>query len=220
LTKRRGLLCGTRTNVSNDHRQNVRVDAGPPLWYSDRLFNEGASLTRSATWTARWTLAIVACAACVAAAAAEPIAASRGRWAGPIGDASGWPAGAGRIELRVDGSDARFKVDLTGASGALVAGEFAAGKQKDVFGPPATSGLMSWLGRGSAVNPLEGKPLAWARREGDVLVVYRLDLRGGAHRLDRLELKPSGERIGVVFERREHDRPPERFAATLERSAR
>ena len=57
-------------------------------------------------------------------------------------------------------------------------------------------------------------------REGDVLVVYRLDLRGGAHRLDRLELKPAGERIGVAFERREHDRPPERFVATLERSAR
>jgi hypothetical protein len=158
---------------------------------------------------------------CIAGAAvAEPIAASRGRWAGPIGDASGWPAGAGRIELRVDGSDARFKVDLTGAGGALVAGEFTAGKQKDVFGPPAASGIMSWLGRGSAVNPLEGKPLAWARREGETLVVYRLDLAGGAHRLDRVALTPAGERIGVVFERREHDRPPERLTATLERSVR
>jgi hypothetical protein len=154
------------------------------------------------------------------AVAAEPIAASRGRWAGPIGDASGWSGGAGRIELRVDGSDARFKVDLSGPGGALVAGEFTAGKQKDVFGPPAASGLMSYLGRGSTVSPLEGKPLAWARRDNEALIVYRLDLRGGAHRLDRLELKPSGERIGVVFERREHDRPPERFAASLERSAR
>ena len=154
------------------------------------------------------------------AAAAEPIAASRGRWAGPIGEASGWPGGAGRIELRVDGTADRFTVDFTGPGGSLVAGEFHAGKRKDVFGPPAASGLMSYLGRGSTVNPLEGKPLAWARREGETLIVYRLDLRGGAHRLDRLELKPSGERIGVVFERREHDRAPERFAASLERSAR
>jgi len=177
-------------------------------------------VTRPAIRTARRTLAIVACAVCFAAAAAEPIAASRGRWAGPIGDASGWPGGAGRIELRVDGSDARFKVDLSGPGGALVAGEFTAGKQKDVFGPPAASGLMSYLGRGSTVSPLEGKPLAWARRDNEALIVYRLDLRGGAHRLDRLELKPSGERIGVVFERREHDRPPERFTASLERSAR
>lgn len=177
-------------------------------------------MTRPAIRTARCTLAIVACAVGAAAAAAEPIAASRGRWAGSIGDASGWTAGAGRIGLQVDGSDARFKVDLAGPGGALVAGEFSAGKQKDVFGPPAASGLMSWLGRGSTVNPLDGKPLAWARRENDVLIVYRLDLRGGAHRLDRLELRPSGERIGVVFERREHDRPPERFTATLERSAR
>ena len=154
------------------------------------------------------------------AAAAEPIAASRGCWAGSIGDASGWTAGAGRIELQVDGSDARFKVEFAGPGGSLVAGEFSAGKQKDVFGPPAASGLMSYLGRGSTVNPLEGKPLAWARRDGETLLVYRLDLRGGAHRLDRVELKPLGERIGVVFERREHDRAPERFTATLERSAR
>lgn len=155
------------------------------------------------------------------AAAAEPIAASRGRWAGPIGEqASGKPGGAGRIELRVDGNAERFTIDFAGAGGSLVAGEFTAGKRKDVFGPPAASGLMSYLGRGSTVNPLEGKPLAWARREGETLIVYRLDLRGGAHRLDRLELKPSGERIGVVFERREHDRAPERFAASLERSAR
>jgi len=155
------------------------------------------------------------------AAAAEPIAASRGRWAGPIGEQpSGKQGGLGRLELRVDGTAARFTVDFAGPGGSLVAGEFSAGKQKDVFGPPAASGLMSYLGRGSSVNPLDGKPLAWARRDGETLIVYRLDLRGGAHRLDRLELKPSGERIGVVFERREHDRAPERFAASLERSAR
>ena len=79
---------------------------------------------------------------------------------------------------------------------------------------------MSYLGRGSSANRRAGKPLAWARRDRETLIVYRLDLRGGAHRLDRLELKPSGERIGVVFERREHDRPPARFTATLERGAR
>lgn len=155
------------------------------------------------------------------AAAAEPIAASRGRWSGPIGEqTSGKQGGAGRIELRVNGTADRFTVDFAGPGGSLVAGEFSAGKQKDVFGPPAASGLMSYLGRGSSVNPLDGKPLAWARRDGETLIVYRLDLRGGAHRLDRLELKPSGERIGVVFERREHDRALERFTASLERSAR
>jgi hypothetical protein len=155
------------------------------------------------------------------AAAAEPIAASRGRWSGPIADRpAGGPGGAGRIELRVDGTAARFTVDFAGPGGSLVAGEFSVGKQKDVFGPPAAKGLMSFLGRGSEVNPLEGKPLAWARRDGETLIVYRLDLRGGAHRLDRLELKPSGERIGVVFERREHDRALESFTASLERSAR
>jgi hypothetical protein len=153
--------------------------------------------------------------------AAEPIAASRGRWAGPIGEqASGKSGGGGRIELRVDGTADRFTVDFAGPGGSLVAGEFSTGKRKDVFGPPEASGLMSYLGRGSTVNPLAGKPLAWARREGETLIVYRLDLRGGAHRLDRLELKPAGERIGVVFERREHDRATERFAALLERSAR
>jgi hypothetical protein len=170
---------------------------------------------------ARRATALVLAGLIAGAVAAEPIAASRGRWAGPIGEqTSGTPGGAGRIELRVDGTADRFTVDFAGPGGSLVAGEFSAGKRKDVFGPAAASGLMSYLGRGSAVNPLAGKPLAWARREGETLIVYRLDLRGGAHRLDRLELKPSGERIGVVFERREHDHAPERFAVLLERSAR
>jgi hypothetical protein len=170
--------------------------------------------------SARTATALVLAGLIAGAAAAEPIAASRGRWAGPIGEASGWPGGAGRMELRVEGTAGRFTVDLAGSGEPLLAGEFSAGKQKDVFGPPAASGLMSYLGRGSSVNPLEGKPLAWARRDSETLIVYRLDLRGGAHRLDRLELKPSGESIGIVFERREHDRPPARFTATLERSAR
>ena len=170
---------------------------------------------------ARPAVALVLAGLIAGAVAAEPIAASRGRWAGPIGEqTSGKPGSTGRIELRLDGTADRFTVDFAGPGEALVAGEFSAGKRKDVFGPPAASGLMSYLGRGSAVNPLAGKPLAWARREGETLIVYRLDLRGGAYRLDRLELKPSGERIGVVFERREHDRAPERFVALLERSAR
>jgi hypothetical protein len=168
----------------------------------------------------QWIAALL-CGVLAGAAAAEPISASRGRWAGPVGErTAGWPAATARLELRVDGTAERFAIDLAAPGGTLVAGEFAAGKQKDVFGPPAASGIMSWLGRGSAVNPLEGKPLAWARREGETLVVYRLDLAGGAHRLDRVALTPAGERIGVVFERREHDRPPERLTATLERSGR
>jgi hypothetical protein len=154
-------------------------------------------------------------------AAAEPIAASRGVWAGTVGErTSGAPGGDGRVELRVDGAPQRFTVVLAGAGGTLLTGEMTAGKEKDVFGPPAGSGLMSYLGRGSTTNPLEGKPLVWARREGEVLIVYRLDLSGGAHRLDRLAMSPSGERIAIAFERREHDRPPERFTATLERRAR
>jgi hypothetical protein len=155
------------------------------------------------------------------AAAAEPIAASLGRWAGPAaGSGAAVPGGAGRVELRVDGTAERFTITFSGPGGPLLAAELAAGKEKDVFGPPAASGLMSYLGRGSAVNPLEGKPLAWARREGELLVVYRLDLSGGAHRLDRLALAPAGARMGIDFERRAHDRPPERFTATLERGAR
>jgi len=72
------------------------------------------------------------------AACAEPIAASRGRWTGPIAEHSaGWPGGKARIDLQVDGTEARFSVDLGAAGSSLLAGEFAAGKRKDVFGPPA-----------------------------------------------------------------------------------
>jgi hypothetical protein len=154
-------------------------------------------------------------------AGAEPIASSRGRWAGTVGEQpAGSPVRPGALQLRVDGGPERFTVSLAGAAGELFGGEFRAGERKDVFGAPTSKGMMARLGLGTEAGPAEGKPLAWARRAGEELVVYRLELRNGAHRLDRLALAPAGERIGVTFERREHDRAPARFTATLERSAR
>ncbi|GIK84550.1 MAG: hypothetical protein BroJett026_00310 [Betaproteobacteria bacterium] len=154
-----------------------------------------------------------------AAGAADPVAGSRGQWSGSVTERTPGPAlPADRVTLRIDGAADRFSVHLAGPAGALLAGEFQAGARKDVYGPPAARGLMSFLGRGSAVNPVEGKPLAWARRDGDGLVVYRLDLGAGAHRLDRLTVAPEGTRLAIAFERREHDRAVERFRATLERS--
>ena len=79
---------------------------------------------------------------------------------------------------------------------------------------------MSYLGRGSAVNPTDGKPLAWARRDGETLVVYRLELRNGDYRLDRAVLAPTPTGLRVAFERREHDKPAQTFTALLQRSAR
>jgi hypothetical protein len=150
---------------------------------------------------------------------AEPIASSRGTWIGPIGErSSAWSSGAGKIELRVEGSESHFSVNLAGPGGSLLVGEFQAGNRKNVFEPPQAKGLMSFLGRaGVPVNVLEGKPLVWARRADEELIVYRLELQGGPYRLDRLVLRPAGNRLDVVFERREHDRPPERFSANLER---
>jgi hypothetical protein len=151
---------------------------------------------------------------------AEPVAQSAGRWAGPISERSpGWLA-EGRIELRVDGTPEKFSVDLVGPAGKMLGGEFRAGERKNVFGPPAATGLMSYLGRGSAVNPIEGKPLAWARRDGETLVVYRLELRNGLYRLDRAVLAPTATGLRVAFERREHDKPAQTFTAMLQRTAR
>lgn len=165
-------------------------------------------------------LAVLLCTCAAGSVTAEPIAGSRGRWTGTIAEP---PAGstlrAGAVELTVDGSAERFTVKLAGPGGEWVAGEFRAGERKDVFGAPTAKGVMALLGRGGQANPLEGKPLAWARRAGEELVVYRLDLSNGAHRLDRLALAPAGNRMGVVFERREHDRPSVRMTTTLERSA-
>ena len=144
---------------------------------------------------------------------------SRGTWTGSIGERSaGWSGGAAKIELRVDGSENRFSVNLSGPSGPLLADEFQAGKRKDVFDPLAAKGMMSVFGRsGASADILKGKPLLWARRTSAELVVYRLELQGGPYRLDRLVLKPAGNRLDMVFERREHDRSPERFSASLER---
>jgi hypothetical protein len=155
------------------------------------------------------------------AAFAEPIVASRGRWSGTVGEQpAASPVRSGSLQLRVDGSAERFTVNLAGAGGEFFAGEFRAGERKDVFGAPTSKGMMARLGLGSEAGPAEGKPLAWARRVGEELVVYRLELRNGAHRIDRLALAPAGDRIAVTFERREHDRAPTRFTTTLERSAR
>jgi hypothetical protein len=151
------------------------------------------------------------------AAAAEPIAASRGTWVGAIGGSAGWPSGAGKVELRVDGTDKRFSVTLAGPGGPLLDQAFQAGSRKDVFDPPPAGGMLSFLRGGSPANPLEGKPLSWARRAGEELVVYRLEVQDGPFRLDRLALKPAGDRVEVAFERRAHDRAPERFQTTLER---
>ena len=150
---------------------------------------------------------------------AEPIAASRGTWTGPIGErSSGWASGAGKVELRVEGSEERFSLNLAGPGGSLLVGEFQASNRKDIFDPPAAKSLMSFLGRPStATNALEGKPLLWVRRAGEELIVYRLELQGGPYRLDRLVLRPTGNRLDLTLERREHDRPLERFSASLER---
>ena len=155
-----------------------------------------------------------------AAAAAEPITASRGRWSGPVGErSSAWP-GDGKVELRLDGSADRFTFDVAGPGGSLIAGEFQAGKRKDVFGPPASKGLMSFFGRGSPVNPLEGKPLAWARRAGDELIVYRLDINDGAHRLDRIVLVPAGDRMRVAWNRGKAECRPKSAMPTMSLAAR
>jgi hypothetical protein len=171
--------------------------------------------------TRHLAVAILLCSLIAGGTAAEPIAASRGIWTGPIGERSAaWSSGAGKIELRIEGSDNRFSVNLTGPGGSLLADVFQAGNRKDVFDPPAAKGLMSFFGRtGASADVLKGKPLLWARRTSAELVVYRLELQGGPYRLDRLALRPAGNRLEMVFERREHDRSPEQFSASLERQS-
>jgi hypothetical protein len=169
----------------------------------------------------RLALAILLYGLIAGGTAAEPIAASRGVWAGPIGErSSASPSGAGKVELRIDGSENRFSVNLAGPGGSLLVSEFQASSRANVFDPPPAKSLMSFLGRASPpVNALEGKPLVWARRAGEELVIYRLELQGGPYRLDRLVLRPAGNRLEMSFERREHERPSERFSASLERQS-
>jgi len=166
----------------------------------------------------RLLVAIVLCGLVAGGAAAQPIAASRGVWTGVVGErSSDWPAGAGKVELRVDGTEGRFSINLSAPGEAVLASDFQAGSRKDVFEPPVASGFMSYFTRSTAAKPLEGKPLVWARRAGDELIVYRLDVRAGPYRLDRLVMTPAGKHLQLSFERREHDRLPERFSASLER---
>jgi hypothetical protein len=144
-----------------------------------------------------------------------------GTWSGPVGERSaGSPGPGSRLDLRLDGGDKRFSVNLSSPEGTLLAGEFQTGGRGGVFVPPQRGGFMSYVpfvGRGGAAKPLEGQPLVWARRSGEDLVLYSLVVRDGPYRLDRVVLTPAGERLRVAFERREHEKAPERFSATLER---
>lgn len=162
-----------------------------------------------------WTILLCTAAA---SAGAEPVAQSLGQWRGAVVERSaGAPVSQGPITLRLNGGGDRFSVDLSAAGASLVAGEFHPTARPDVFGPRATKGVASLLGRSGTVNPLEGKPLVWGRRAGEELVIYRLEVQAGTYQLDRLVLTPTGTRLALAFERRVHDRPPERFRALLDR---
>jgi hypothetical protein len=155
-----------------------------------------------------------------AAVAAQPVTAIRGTWAGTIGARSeGWRQGEQRLELRVDGSESRLSIKLAAPGWQLLSGEFEPGERPGLFRlvPPQERGLMSLFRGSPKVNPLEGAPLIWARRAGDSLVVYSLTIERGPYVLDRLELKPSGDRLSVAFDRQEHGRVPLRFVADLQR---
>jgi hypothetical protein len=149
---------------------------------------------------------------------AGPLEAGSGAWAGVVAESSAsWPAASSKVELRLEPTGKLVSVKLTGQEGAMFSGEFQASGREAVYEPPPPSGFMAFVLRTKQINPLEGQALVWARSTGAALVVYRLDINNGLFRLDRMVLTPSGNRLDLTFERREHDRSPARFAARLER---
>ena len=149
---------------------------------------------------------------------ADGITGSIGAWAGKltVGPVASLESGSS-VELKLSGSNKRFAVSFVVGDRVLLDGEFQQGSRPGMYEPPASVGLLSFLGSKTPANPLKGMPLAWARTSEGALILYKLEVLAGNYVLDRVRLEPGQVGMHVAFERRRPEKSPERFEADLTR---
>lgn len=127
-------------------------------------------------------------------------------------------AGQWRGSLLVTGADTRTELPVNARLGATRDGFEVAinapgakpldatmvpGPAPDVFEVKAGGGLFGFLGDGDDQSVLDGRPLLWARRTAESLVVYRLQIAAdGGFELLHIVLTPAAGRLEVTVERR------------------
>lgn len=99
-----------------------------------------------------------------------------GNWVGQ------WSDGSGDVNFSLDIDGDVFTANLEGDHAQLPLTEFSDGPSVGVFEGHAPGGMMDWLILSNGPDPLQGKPLTWARLDNEKsLSIYRF------------ELAPSGE---------------------------
>jgi hypothetical protein len=147
------------------------------------------------------------------ASAESSIDALAGQWRGQVrnGEAD---AGEARMAVAQRGSGFTFTWAMPGSApfeASFEPDEHRAGVYKVSGG-----GLLSLLGRQRDGDPLDGKPLVWARVEQAMLVVYSLTIdEDGGYRLGRLAYRREADGVTAELMTRSSVAEPQMLTAQL-----
>jgi hypothetical protein len=149
-----------------------------------------------------------------AALAADAPAALVGSWRGSVDAGSANSSGA-QVTLSVTQQDGGFLLSGVLPGSHRVEASFVPAQNPGVF-RPASGGIMSVFGGDGVGDPLNGKPLLWARSQGPRLVVYMLAVGdNGGYALDRYACTRDGQGVTIDFVRRQNGADVETMTAKL-----
>lgn len=137
-------------------------------------------------------------------ARAELAEALAGHWRGSL-LVTGADAGTELpVNARLGATREGFEIAINAPGAKPLDAMMVPGPAPDVFEEKTGGGLFGFLADGDDESVLDGRPLLWARRTAESLVVYRLQIvAGGGFELLHIILTPAGaDRLEVIVERR------------------
>ena len=126
-----------------------------------------------------------------------------GDWRGSL-LVTGADAGTGLpVNARLDATRDGFEIAINAPGAKPLDARMVPGPAPDVFEVEEGGGLFGFLGDGDDRSVLDGRPLLWARRAAESLVVYRLQIvADGGFELLHIVLTPAADRLEVSVQRR------------------
>lgn len=133
----------------------------------------------------------------------ELVDALAGSWRGSL-QIEGAEAGAELpVNARLEATRQGFEIAITAPGAKPLDATMVPGPAPDVFEVETGGGLFGFLADGNDRSVLDGRPLLWARRTAESLVVYRLHIvEDGGFELLHIVLTPAADRLEVHVERR------------------
>jgi hypothetical protein len=160
-------------------------------------------------------MALTAAGAAFAAAPMDLV----GSWRGTLEGSTDGTGPDSQVSLDVRASDNGISISWRLPSGRTGAAGLAPGKAPGVY-EPENGGLFGMFRDEQAADPLEGRPLQWARIEGAALIVYTLTISvSGGYILDRLACTRTEDGVTLQFSRRRNGAEPEDLRALLTAAA-